>query len=77
MVWPHLKILWYVEDNSVGDSERNKMERKTEDIGKIASGEWTGMRFGDSLRAAEDRERWKGTVATSSVVPRRPSRLRN
>ena len=35
--------------------------------------EWTGMEFGDSLRAAEDKERWKGIVATSSVVPRRPS----
>ena len=27
------------------------------------------MEFGDSLRAAEDREGWKGIVATSSVVP--------
>ena len=36
-----------------------------------------GMGFGDSLRAAEDRERWKGIVATSSVVPRRPPRLRD
>ena len=32
--------------------------------------EWTGMGFGDSLRAAEDKEGWKGIVATSSVVPR-------
>ena len=39
--------------------------------------EWTGMGFGDSLRAAEDREGWKGIVATSSVVLRRPSRLRD
>ena len=39
--------------------------------------EWMGMGFGDSLRAAEDREGWKGIVATSSVVPRRPSRLRD
>ena len=39
--------------------------------------EWTGMGFGDSLRAAEDREGWKGIVATSSVVPRRPPRLRD
>ena len=38
--------------------------------------EWTGLGFGDSLRAAEDREGWKGIVATSSVVPRRPPRLR-
>ena len=32
--------------------------------------EWMGMAFGDSLRAAEDREAWKGIVATSSVVSR-------
>ena len=38
--------------------------------------EWTGMGYGDSLRAAEDREGWKRIVATSSVVPRRPPRLR-
>ena len=37
--------------------------------------EWTGMGFDDSLRAAEDREEWKGIVTTSSVVPRRPPRL--
>ena len=35
------------------------------------------MGFGDSLRAAEDREGLKGIVATSSVVPRRPPRLRD
>ena len=34
------------------------------------------MGFGDSLRAAEDREGWKGIFVTSSVVPRRPPRLR-
>ena len=35
------------------------------------------MEFGDSLRAVEDREGWKGVVATSSIVPRRPPRLRD
>ena len=35
------------------------------------------MEFGDSLEEAEDREGRKGIVATSSVVPRRPSRLRD
>ena len=39
--------------------------------------ERTGMGFGDFLRAAEDWEGWKGIVATSSVVPRRPPRLRD
>ena len=33
--------------------------------------------FGDSPRATEDRERWKGIVATTYVVPRRPPRLRD
>ena len=37
--------------------------------------ELTGMELGNSLRAAEDRERWKGVVVTSSEVPRQPSRL--
>ena len=35
------------------------------------------MGIGDSLRAAEDREGWKGIVATSSVVPQWPPRLRD
>ena len=70
MIWPHLKILWHGKDNSAGDTERSKKERKTkEEIERLG--------FGDSLRAAEDRKRWKGTVATSSVVPRRPPRLRD
>ena len=39
--------------------------------------ELTGMGFGDSLRAAEDREGWKCIAGTSSVVPRRLPRLRD
>ena len=75
MVWTHLKILWHGEDNSAVGSEGSKKERKTEeDLGtwedKIK--ELKGMEFGDSLMAAAD----KGIVATSSVVPRRPSRVR-
>ena len=31
MVWPHLTILGHGEDNSAEDSERSKMERKTEE----------------------------------------------
>ena len=43
--------------------------------GKITSGNGPGTGFGDSLRAAE--EGWKGIVATSSVMPQRPPRLRD
>ena len=34
MVWPHLKILRHGEDNSAGDSEMSKKERKTEEMGR-------------------------------------------
>ena len=35
--------------------------------------EWTGMGFGDSLRVAEDREGWKGIVATSKMTRKVPT----
>ena len=55
-----------------GARRRGRQKKRREDNIK----EWTGMGFGDSLRVAEDREGWKGIVATSSVVTRRPPRLR-
>ena len=39
--------------------------------------EWTGLKFGKSQRAVENREKWRKLVAKSSVVLQRPSRLRD
>ena len=39
--------------------------------------EWTGLEFGKSQRAVENREKRRKLVAKSSVVPQRPSRLRD
>ena len=39
--------------------------------------EWTGLEFYKSQRAVENREKWRQPVAKSSVVPQRPSRLRD
>ena len=39
--------------------------------------EWTGLEFGKSQRAVENGEKWRKLVAKSSVVPQRPSRLRD
>ena len=58
---------------TVKGARRRGRQKRWEDNIK----EYTGMEFGDSLRAAEDREWWKSIVATSSVVPRRPPRLRD
>ena len=56
-----------------GARKRGRQKKRWEDNIKT----WTGMEFGDFLRAAEDREWWEGIVATSSVVPQRPQRLRD
>ena len=41
--------------------------------------EWTGLEFGKSQRAVENREKWRKLVLVvkSSVVLQRPSRLRD
>ena len=39
--------------------------------------EWTGLEFAKSQRAEESRETWRKLVAKSSVVPQRPSQLRD
>ena len=50
---------------------RQKKKKRWEDNIK----ERTGMDFASSTRAAENRTRWKGIVANSSVVPQRPSKV--
>ena len=54
-----------------GKRKRGRQKKRWEDNIK----EWTGMDFSSSTRAAENRSRWKGIVANSSVVPRRPSKV--
>ena len=54
-----------------GKRKRGGQKKRWEDNIK----EWTGMDFASSTRAAENRSRWKGIVANSSVVPRRPSKV--
>ena len=39
--------------------------------------EWTGLQYGKSKRAVENREKWRKLVAKSSVVPQRLSPLRD
>ena len=39
--------------------------------------EWTGLEFAKSQKAVGNREKWRKLVAKSSVVPQRPSWLRD
>ena len=39
--------------------------------------EWTGLEFGKSQRAVENREKWQELLVKSYVMPQRPSWLRD
>ena len=56
-----------------GGRRQGRQRKKWEDNIR----EWTGLEFGKSQRAVENRKKkWRKLVAKSSVVPQRPSRLR-
>ena len=38
---------------------------------------WTGLEISKSQRAVENREKWRKLVVKSSLVPKRPSQLRD
>ena len=61
------------QDTVKGGRRQGRQRKRWED--NIT--EWTGLEFAKSQRAVEDREKWRKLVAKSSVVPQRPSRLRN
>ena len=56
-----------------GGRRQCRQRQRWEDIIR----EWTGLELTKSQRAAENMEKWRKLVAKSSVVPQRPSRLRD
>ena len=56
-----------------GGRRQGRQKKRWEDNIK----EWTGLEFAKSLRAVENRENRKNLVVKSSVVPQRPSQLRD
>ena len=48
---------------------KGKKNRQTEEDVEDNIEGWTGMDFASSTRVAENRTRWKGIVANSSMVP--------
>ena len=55
------------------DDKKDKKKKRFEDNIK----EWTGLEFTKSQRAAENTEIWGKLIVKLSVVPQRPSRLRD
>ena len=78
-----LKLQWYghvsrstgltktiLQSTVKGGRRQGRQRKRWEDNIR----EWTGLNFGKSKRAVENREKWRKLVAKSSVVPQRPSR---
>ena len=69
------KLRWFghtiLQGAMKGKRKRGRQKKRWEDNIK----EWSGMDFASSTRAGENRTRWKGIVANSSVVPRRPYKV--
>ena len=62
-----------LQDTVKGGRRQGRQSERWEDNIR----EWTGLEFGKSQRAVEDREKWRKVVAKSSVVPQRLLRLRD
>ena len=56
----------------VGRKQGRQNKRREDNIR-----EWAGLEFAKSQRAVENLEKWRKLVVKSSVVPQRPSRLRD
>ena len=77
MVWSCLPFIRSGQNHLARHSKRGKKTRQTEEE---VGGQHQGMDrpdFAKSQRAVEKREKWRKLVTKSSVVPQRPSRLRD
>ena len=61
-----------MQDTVKGGRRQGRQRKRWEDIRKLI-----GLEFAKSQRAMENREKWRILVVKSSVVPQRPSRLRD
>ena len=76
VVWSCLPFIRSGQNHLARHIERGKKTRQTEEGGEDIR-EWTDLEFAKSRRAVENREKWRKLVVKSSVVPQRPSRLRD
>ena len=77
MVWSCLPFIRSGQNHLERHSESGKKQGRQRNKWEDNIGEWTGLECAKSQRAVENREIWKTLFAKSSVVPQRPSRLRD
>ena len=69
VVWSCLPFIRPGQNHLARHSERGKKTRQTEKRWEDNIREWTGLEFGKSKRAVENRERWRKLVAKLCGAP--------
>ena len=77
VVWSCFPFIRSGQNHLARHSERGQKTRRTKEEMGRQHHKWTGLEFSKSQRAVKNREKWRKLVAKSSVVPQRPSRLRD
>ena len=77
VVWSCLPFIRSGQNHLAGHSERGRRQGRQRKRWEDNIREWTGLEFGKSQMAVENREKWRKLVVKSSAVPQRPSRLRD
>ena len=62
-----------LQDTVKGGKRQDRRKKRWEDNMR----KWTGLEFAKFQKAVENREKWRKLVARSSVMPQRPSQLRD
>ena len=77
MAWAHNRTTelakMILQRTVQGGRRKSRQKKRWED--NIS--EWKGLRLGEALRKAEDREEWRKVVARSTLMPQRSFRLRD
>ena len=69
MVWSCVPVIRFGQNHLARHSERGKKTRQSEEVAGRQHQERTGLEFGRSQRAVENRENLRKLVSKSSVVP--------
>ena len=77
VVWSCLPLIRSGQNHLASHSERGKKTWQTEKRWEDNIREWTGLEFAKCQRRVENRAKRRKLVVKSSVVPQRPSRLRD
>ena len=77
VVWSRFPVIRSDQNHLARHSERGRRQGRQRKRWEDNIREWTGLDFGKSQRAVENREKWRKLVAKSSVVLQQPLQLRD